>query len=388
MKYITSTLITLSFLTALMAQDGISFEKGKDWSDLLAMAKASDKLIFMDAYTTWCGPCKKMTRDIFPQKVVGDYYNENFISVKIDMEKGEGISLAEKYNVRAYPTLLYINGDGDLIHRMAGYMEANDLIDLGKQALDPSRNLVALDKKYKDGNRDADFLRKYTEVRYGAADGSHGVVADEYLKTQDDWGTEENMRFIMQFVDNPDTEAFDYLVKNREKFNKTFGAGQVTGKIQNLIYMKIYYAETQPSLPEIEKMFQKYFPADAGKVFANFKMSYYRQLGDREGYANAAIERFKKYKSDDYSEYNEAAWTFYEVIDDPKQLKKALKWARKSVKMANRYENNDTVAHLYHKLGKNAKAIRYANKAIAIAKADGEDYGMTQELLEKARAAE
>ncbi len=385
MKKIIVLVLALFIVQAatFAADEGIQFEEGKTWKELLQMATESNRLIFMDAYTTWCGPCKKMSKEIFPQKEVGAFYNANFINVKIDMENGEGIKLAKMYNVRAYPTLLFIDGSGTLIHRVAGYMEAEDFIQLGKTANDPTKSLSALEKKYADGNRDANFLRKYTEIRYNTADGSHSEIADAYLETQDDWGTEENIEFIYQYTDDASSPAFEYLVKNKQKFKDVLGERAVTQKIEQLIYMQIYYGETQPTLEEIEGIFKKYYPEKAGELYANFKMSYYRQAGDRKGYADAAIDRFKKFPPRDYSELNEAAWTFYEVIDDKKYLKQALKWAKKSVKMSNRYENNDTVAHLYHKLGKTKKAIKYANAAIDIAKANKEDYSFTQGLLDK-----
>ena len=60
------------------AQDGIEFFKGT-WEEALAEAKAQDKIIFMDAYAVWCGPCKRMAATVFTDKKVGKFYNENFI---------------------------------------------------------------------------------------------------------------------------------------------------------------------------------------------------------------------------------------------------------------------------------------------------------------------
>ncbi len=373
--------------TAFAQGEGISFSKDS-WKELLAQAKKENKIIFMDAYTTWCGPCKKMSKEVFPQESVGKFYNENFINVKMDMEKGEGIELAELYSVRAFPTLLYIASDGSLVHRAAGYRGADDFISLGQEALDPSKSLSSYDIRYAEGVRDPEFLRKFTEMRYHAADGSHGPIAEEFLNTQDDLGSEDNMSFIMAFVSDSESKGFEYLLNNRAKFEEMFGARVVTQKVQSLIYNKIYYSEPKPTLDEIQGIFKKYFPEKSDLLYANFKMSYFRQLGDREGYAKAAVERFNNFPVEDYGEYNDAAWTFYEVIDDENYLKQALKWGKKSVKMANRYENNDTVAHLYHKLGCKKKAIKTANKAIKIAKANNEDYSYTTGLLEKINAGE
>ena len=74
------------------AQDGVNFEH-LSFREALDKAKSEQKYVFMDCYTSWCGPCKNMTQNVFPQKKAGDYFNPKFICVKYDMEKGEGPEL-------------------------------------------------------------------------------------------------------------------------------------------------------------------------------------------------------------------------------------------------------------------------------------------------------
>ncbi len=93
------------------------------------------KIIFVDAFTTWCGPCKMLNNTTFKDVKAGEFFNENFISLKLDMEKGEGPSFAMKYSVRAYPTLLFINSKGEVVHKTLGYKDAAMLTEEGKIAL-------------------------------------------------------------------------------------------------------------------------------------------------------------------------------------------------------------------------------------------------------------
>ena len=129
---------TLAFGT-LQAQ-GIEFMKGS-WKEILAEAARQDKIVFVDAFTTWCGPCKMMDRNTFTNKEVGEFFNANFINAKIDMEKGEGPALAQEYSVRAYPTFLFVDSEGQLVHRTLGYQEASMFIQNAKAALDPERRM-------------------------------------------------------------------------------------------------------------------------------------------------------------------------------------------------------------------------------------------------------
>lgn len=105
----------------------ISFEEA------LKLAKKEKKNIFLDAYASWCGPCKMLKKNIFTQKEVGDFYNSNFINMAIDMEQGEGPKLAQKYKVQAYPTLLFINHKGEVVGSALGYHQADEIIALGKK---------------------------------------------------------------------------------------------------------------------------------------------------------------------------------------------------------------------------------------------------------------
>jgi thioredoxin 1 len=101
----------------------------------LKEAAKKKKVIFVDAYTTWCGPCKMLNNSTFKDVKAGEFFNENFINIKIDMEKGEGPAFAMKYSVRAYPTLLFINAKGEVVHKTLGYKDADMLTEEGKIAL-------------------------------------------------------------------------------------------------------------------------------------------------------------------------------------------------------------------------------------------------------------
>src|SRR5690554_8230078 len=89
---------------------GINFET-LSFDEAIQKAKKEKKLIFLDAYAVWCGPCKTKDRTTFKSEEVGKVFNKNFINIKIDMEKGEGPALARRFQVRAYPTMIWMNGE-------------------------------------------------------------------------------------------------------------------------------------------------------------------------------------------------------------------------------------------------------------------------------------
>lgn len=387
MKNIILVFACILAFGALHAQ-GIQFAEGS-WKEILAEAGRQNKIVFVDAYTTWCGPCKMMDRNTFPNKEVGEFFNANFINAKIDMEKGEGPAIAQEYGVRAYPSFLFVDSDGALVHRSLGYQEASAFLVTGKAAADPERRMSSLNARYAAGDRSPEFLLKYTESRAAMMDGSHTKVAEEYLQTQKDWTTDENMEFLFQYAEDPNSPMFDFLFKNRAAFEQMFGEEMVRGKIQQAAFsdaMKSRDITAEEAVAKMDAFFKAKCPDIAPRLSAETAMSVYRMSGNTDLYAKTAANYYAQYPTDNYLELNEVAWAFYETVDDKAMLQKALDWGLKSVKISDEYFNNDTVAALYYKLGNKKQAMKYAKKAIAIAKKNGEDASETEALLPKIKA--
>lgn len=135
---ILSTLAAVAFTAmSFTKQDaGIQFAEQTTWTKTLKKAKAENKIIFMDAYTTWCGPCKMLEKRVFTNPKVGDLMNKNFVNVRMDMESGEGPALANIYMVNAYPTMFFIDpATGKEITRIVGYKEAGEIIKAAEKVL-------------------------------------------------------------------------------------------------------------------------------------------------------------------------------------------------------------------------------------------------------------
>jgi thioredoxin 1 len=140
--YVTQVLLIICFfgfkpLTAsifINAPSHIVFIENS-FDEALKQAKAQNKYIFVDAYASWCGPCKMLKATTFNDSKAAEFYNGNFINVSIDMEKGQGPALAAKWQLRVYPTLIIFNSQGKPVLGTEGFLRANDLIKFGKQAL-------------------------------------------------------------------------------------------------------------------------------------------------------------------------------------------------------------------------------------------------------------
>ena len=166
MKKIIFILLLCGYGISVLAQ-GISFQKG-NWKEILAMAKKEKKLVFIDNYTSWCGPCKKMVKDVFPMQEVGDFYNANFVCYKLDCEKGDGVEVAKIYQINSFPTYLFVDGNGKLFYRSGSYMSAEKFIAEGKIALEEfadKRTIEEWDALYARKKNQPDFVKAYLAKR-------------------------------------------------------------------------------------------------------------------------------------------------------------------------------------------------------------------------------
>ncbi len=378
-QYLLIFLFSFTLSLSLTAQESRIDFKNMEWKELLRLANDENKLIFLDAYASWCGPCKAMDKKVFTDPEVKAFYDANFINAQIDMEKGEGPALAIKYEVRAYPTLLFIDGHGEVVHRSLGYHDADAFVELGKEALDPANNLAAWDKRFRDGERDPDFLRQYAAMRYEVYDDSHLPVVEAYLRTQQDWSTDENMEFIFTYMESADSKLFDYVVGHREDFNQHFGKEVVDKRLEELL---VHRAMSMKDEQAVKALFQKHLPEEADLLFLRYSIFKARAAKNYDEYARLSLEYVDQVPQS-WEELNGLAWDFYLKVDDKKLLKKGAKLAEKSVALDKNYYNMDTLAALYYKLGKKGKAHKTALEAIELAKTAGLDYSETEKFLKK-----
>lgn len=383
-KQILASIVYLSISFVGLAQ-GIEFREG-NWADVKAMAKAENKLIFFDANTSWCGPCKWLAKNTFTDKGVGDFYNQNFISYELDMEKGEGVALADEFKIKAYPTLLFLDGGGNIVHRTAGAMDAEKFLELGRVALDPERNLAGMEQRYKNGERSQEFIRKYL-ARLSEAGKPLKEILDWYFYplSEDDLLTKDNFEVISKYVNSPDSPQFRFLMKEGEAYGQIVTAKEVNDKIYNVYQSHLFGAMySNDSLKwEIAKAEVKSSSMEnSDKLLAYVDTYYFSRKKDWKTYVDAVNHYIMTYELDNWESLNRYGWQIYKNTDitDQVSLKLALSWVDHSIQLKNCYANNDTRAALLYKMGDKKRAIKAANQAIAAATAD-EDTSGTKELI-------
>lgn len=380
-----TAILSFLFFAVIAFGQGIKFEDG-NFKSLLAKAKKENKLIFVDAYAVWCGPCKLMVKNIFPLKPVGDYYNANFINAKIDMEKGEGIDLAKKYNVKAFPTYLFINGDGEEVHRTLGYVEEKDFIQFAKDAGDPNKRLAALKQKFEKGEKDPEFLKNLAGLTiYNDADFAARVLERYFsAKTTLD---KDDVQMILQGTQSTESPLYKIFQTKKADIIKVFPVERYEAFDKNLkisnIFKKSYNVESKTwndsyFLTEAQKFLSK---EEAEKILMKAKASRALRAKDFATYEKITLDLNQDYSALGSEELNALAWNFFENVTTKSSLETAVKWALESVKKKESYANTDTLANLYNKVGDKKNAKIWAEKSIELAKSTGQDSGDTEKLL-------
>lgn len=440
-----TTFIVISlFFSSFAISQGIEFEH-VSWKEVLEKAKQTNKPIFVDVYTSWCGPCKKMSKDIFSLTEVGKVYNANFICYQIDAEKGEGLEIAKRYEVMSYPTYLFIKPDGSLFSRSTGFMVADKFIAVAHTAiadLNDPKPLAVWEKEYTQNKNDPSFLLDYMDKRSRLGK-TNTELFDEYLAL-----LPKELRVsdkIIEFYHNEsrnlslNSVAFKNLQDNTALFLPKLGG-------YNYVFMNnaIESSFREACKTKNEQLLEQVVDANAklpknpqSKIKEELYMHYYMKTNDLDKYiSNATIycetslmnistdsilrtdeKTLKLFETtqkkelvgkidsirllqlrdymahatrDKYSQaLNSVAWDFFEKVTDTKSLENALRWSKRSLEL---YPENhmylDTYANLLYKLGRSEEAITKETEALNFGKIANSNVKVYEKTLARMKVGE
>ncbi len=377
----------LLFSCVSLFSQGITFEHGT-FEEALSKAKAENKMLFMDCYTSWCGPCKMLQSGPFQDPGVGEFFNENFISFKIDCEKGEGPGICSKYSVTAYPSLFFINGDGKVVQKSMGYRPAEGLINEAKRAMGGSTTVLNEYKtKYQNGERNEDVLRGL--VMNLAKNGDpYDIYWKEYLATQksENLLNDANAKLIFELTNSMNSPSFSYFIDFKNYFIEKYTKDSYERRFESIVGKTVREAV----LKKDNAMF-----SSAMTIVKSNKMSrgqeiinkqslfYYSNVKDMVNYDKVAMAYLKKTKIVAPNEFTEIMNNYIAQVENPSLLNKAVAACKKSIAKENKYYNNIALASLYYKLKNQADAIAIAQYALELGKKEGVNYWPAQEIINK-----
>ncbi len=381
MKNLVTLLLTVITFSVAQAQ-GIDFFHGT-FAEALEKAKKENKLIFMDAYAEWCGPCKKMAATVFKDEKVGKFFNDNFINVKMDMEKGEGPNLSGKYNVAAYPTLLFINGKGDLVHKGVGGLPVEQFMNLARTASGKVDNSKEFEKAYAEGKRDPDLILNYVRALNRAGKPSLKVV-NEYLQKAD-MTSPITLKLIYEGTTQADSKIFDLLIKNKTQIIGLYSEKQVKDKIEEACEKTLSNAVLFKSVElhkEAKDKLKTHVPEKAEEFALVADLKFFQASGNAKDFCRTCETLLKKEGKNDARAHFKVGKQMIDAFPSDKNvLLDAEKYFKKAAEFGGMSEYYLYYAQTLLKNGKKKDALSAAEKALKIAKETSPNYVPASEEL-------
>lgn len=351
---------------------GIEFFEGS-WQEALAEAKANNKLIFVDAYASWCGPCKRMSATVFTQKEVGDFFNERFLNFKIDMEKGEGPAFGRKYPVRAYPTLLFIDYDGTLVHRQVGAQRVESLLALGEKALGMIDRSAPFAEKYKKGDRSPELVYNYIAALNQAGKSSLRI-ANDFLRNDPDWNDEMVQRIVFESLQQLDSRIYKYFTQNREAIEKLYPREEIDRKVlragDQTVKTAIEFQSTDLLAEAQQKVSDQCTESKAAGFSARSNMAYGKAVEDYKLFYTG----LKSYNKEVAETEPKAQWIKvlkynFTLLGTDKKIDKELEeLSARITEESPTYEDFTVYAQILNHNGKTGEALSALDRAEELAK--------------------
>ena len=372
------------------SSQGMTFFHGT-WAEVKAEAKKQNKPIFMDCFTTWCGPCKHMSNNVFTQAQVGEFYNKNFINYKVDMEKGEGRDLAKQFTVRFYPTLLYFNSNGELIHKTLGAKDVETFIKDGQSALSPNGGGVySRIKLFKEGKRDTAMLRGLIQETHQMEEDVHKQALSAYWeKVKGDQLLEPHHWAVFHdYEHDVESAPFAYISKNIDKFTAKYGEEAVHrniyGKAINT-FQEAGQAGNKAKFMKAVGILTSAKQADVQRIGYQAELMYYLQYKDWKSFVSKGDAYIKNMAKGDAREINNLAYQGVTFSDDKDLLKRTEAWMKDILKANKNAEYLLTLALIQEKQGKIKEAEKTAQESAELAKAsnNAKAIAAADELLKK-----
>ena len=405
MKKLFLIFLLLPFIGSAQVK-GTHFEHGLSWQQVKEKAKKENKFLLVDCFTTWCGPCKYMASTIFPQEKVGEFFNKNFVNVKVQFDQtkndneevkswyADAQTMSKEFKVNAYPTFLIFSPQGELVHRIVGGGEADEFIARAQMALNPETQYYTLLKKSESGNPTPETLKQLAVSAEAAYDEENSEkFANAYIDTQKDLYTKENLEFISKYARSTKSKGFELMLKDPEKIDAILGKGKSNKILSNIILEENIYPALRKANVNIDSLVAavqaKYPKVDINEPTDLIKIQIFQTEKKWDKFQPAVLSYMKKYGTEVTAEMlNSFAWTVFENCKDPDCIAEALSWSKRSVDETQSKEPAylDTYANLLYKLGKKDQAIAMQQKAVNLVAAENKaQYQVTLEKMKKGK---
>ncbi|HYV91442.1 MAG TPA: thioredoxin family protein [Chitinophagales bacterium] len=378
---------------ALFTHAQVNFQSLK-WSDAKEQAMAQNKYLFVDCYTEWCGPCRKMAKETFMDSTVGAFMNDRFVNLKMDVEKAEGPKFSLKYRVYSYPTYLIFDSEGKLVYTSGRFQEAGDFLNTLNQSLDPSKQTNYKGISYQFDLAFPDFISQHLEDRSYRPD---SATLFSYLDQQENLLSEVNWAILSRYgTDYPRYREF--MLDHKDELVELYGKNEVgrvinTKEFERIDRSKSFKAHYDNAVnnkneKELEIALQL-LDEDPNPQTPIVKIVYRIEFYTSTEQFTKLMDLFDELAASPFGYqlhplFNNGCWGIYEKCDDPALVKRAVNHMAKAAYIEeDSYAELDTYAALLYKDKQYDLAESTAREAIEAGEKTNEDVASTKELLDK-----
>jgi thioredoxin-related protein len=356
---------TLLHVQPAFSQHEIVFsEKGLQLA--LSKAKAENKPVLLWCYTTWCPHCKFMKENVFINKKVAEYFNNTFICVSLDMEKGNGVELNKELKIKSFPTFIFYDSTGKLIYRIEGELTSEALIQEGKNALTTKKQLPFLKHLFEtDVSNSMNCYSYLRALKKGGMDYSEPVR--QYFATLSDSQllSELNWRIISNGISDINSREMQFVIHHQKEYATIASPERVKRRLDYLVKELLTpSAETNDTATYRlkRKKAQEIHLFSTDSLIFTFDLRIWESTKNRSEYSKVCMQSTKIFAWNNKSQLNDIAGNFLRSVSDANALSEAVKWTLRSLDLAKEYDTYLLCSRLYQKLHNLPEAIRMAEK--------------------------
>lgn len=361
-------LILLVFSLAAKAQSSVTFIN-KSYPEVLKQSEAQSKPVLLMFYVNWCSHCNKMKKEVLTDKAVADFYNASFLSSSVDMESNEGAIYREKFQIKSFPTFVYIDSKGELLYQISGGFNAADFLNEGKRALNPKRQFPYLKSEFlKDVSNSQNALNYIAALRKSKMNPSE--YARKYLATQSakQLISPINWQIISNGIHDIKSPEFQFVLKNQKEFAAVTSPIRVERKIINIVNETlkplVEALDTLSYFKERSSALAIQLPKTDSIIF-NYDLTLLEHTENWKLYQQITKESVSKVAWNTSSKLKEIARVYYANIIDIQALKDAELWTKRALTLIEGYDGYLVLAQIQLKLGDKTAALASAQKARA-----------------------
>ncbi len=383
-------LFSMSFIKVKAQDDNIQGIKFRSLTleQAIQTAKAENKKVFVHGFADWCHFCMYMKDSVYIDKEVANFFNANFVCIKIDMEK-EGAEMNKALLIHTFPAFLFYDANGEFMHRAAGRKYKQAFLELGNDALKPEKQMRTYKNKFDTGTATPYEVMKYFRMLEMSGMDAQPMI-NTYLLSQPDstFSSSNNWRIFNDITKDAMLPAVQRVINYKREFEKKYTVDSVNNKFIGLYnkYLTDYVQRVDSVGYEAAKKRVKAIKGldIADKICAWADLNKLKMKSDWERYKIEGKIFIENYGLQDARRLYEVSQVYYDrFYSDKAVLAQAEQWTLKAISIADTYKSNNLLASISVMLGKKEQALKYANHAVELAKATNTDYKQTSLLIEK-----